>query len=160
VWIGDRELTGDELAQSLETAYGRFINDTYWLLMPWKWLDPGVHLTAQGTAEVDGAACDVVELTFGDVGLTSGDRYLGYVDRGTGLMRRWSYVLQEEDGTPGSAEPTVWNWEGWRRVEPGVWFAERKVRQGDGPPTAIVTDGIELYQAPTDEQLASWFRVP
>jgi hypothetical protein len=158
VWIGDRELAGDELAAALEQAYGRFINDTYWLLMPWKWLDPGVNLTAQGAADVDGKTCDVVGLSFGAVGLTSNDRYLAYVDRDTGFMLRWSYVLQQDDGSPGTADPTVWNWEGWRQVPPGVWFAERKVKQGEGPPVAIVTEVEDLVQSPTDEQLAAWFR--
>lgn len=160
VWVGDRALEGDELATWLERAYGRFINDTYWLLMPWKWLDPGVNRTLKDTAEVDGTLCDVVELTFGDVGLTSGDRYLGYVDRSTRRMIRWSYVLQEEDGTPGSAEPSVWNWEGWREVPPGVWFAERKRRVGGEGAVSILTDDIELHTAPSDEQLAEWFQTP
>jgi hypothetical protein len=30
-WLDGEELTGDVLKKALETAYGRFINDTYWL---------------------------------------------------------------------------------------------------------------------------------
>jgi hypothetical protein len=161
VWLDDEEVTGDALPAQLERAYGRFINDTYWLLMPWKWRDPGVNLTHLGTEQVGGAVCDVVELSFADVGLTSKDRYRAYLDRESGLMVRWAYVLQGEDGAPGSGEPTVWDWTEWTEVEPGVWFAFRKVRQGgDGPAAAIVTDGVELFLEPGDEELAGWFRAP
>lgn len=160
-WLGGEEIAGDALAGHLERAYGRFINDTYWLLMPWKWRDPGVNLTYIGTAEVDGATCDEVELSFGEVGLTSNDRYRAFLDRESGRMVRWSYVLQGEDGTPGAGEPTVWDWTGWVRVEPGAWFAERRVRLGgEGPPVAITTTGIELHVAPDAEQLADWFTAP
>lgn len=158
VWLADEAVPGEALAAHLERAYGRFINDTYWLLMPWKWRDPGVHLARVGDETVNGRECAVVELTFGEVGLTSNDRYRGYVDHETGRMVRWSYVLQDEEGKPGSSEPTVWDWTGWVEVD-GVWFSERKERVGgDGPPVAITTHGIELHAEPSAEQLAAWFQ--
>ncbi len=158
VWLGDEEVADEALPDQLERAYGRFINDTYWLLMPWKWRDPGVTLTSVGTEEVDGAQCDVVELSFGDVGLTSNDRYRGYVARDSGQMVRWSYVLQDEEGAPGTGEATVWNWAGWVEVEPGVWFSERKERLGgEAPAVAITTSGVQLHVDPSVDQLAGWF---
>jgi len=159
VWLGEDEVSGEDQAGQLERAYGRFINDTYWLLMPWKWRDPGVNLESLGPETIDDKTVDVVELSFGAVGLTSNDRYRGYVDRETGRMTRWSYVLQTEEGEPGAGEATVWDWDGWVEVEPGVWFSERKVRQGgEGPPVAITTTGVELHQNPTAEELAAWFK--
>jgi hypothetical protein len=158
VWLGGEELVGEALAERLDRAYARFINDSYWLLMPWKWLDPGVHLAYVGTDEVDGESCDVVELTFGEnVGLTSNDRYRGYVSRTSGLMTRWSYVLQNDDFTSGEGEPTTWNWTQWAQTEQGVWFSTRKTRLGDGPSVAIVFPSVELIETPTPEQLESWF---
>ncbi len=157
-WRGDEEVTGEALAERLESAYGRFINDSYWLLMPWKWLDPGVHLAYIGTAEVDGEVCDVVELTFGEnIGLTSNDRYRGFVSRDSGLMTRWSYVLQNDDLTSGEGEPTIWNWTEWTPNEQGVWFSQRKTRLEDGPAVAIVFPAVELVGSPTADQLESWF---
>ena len=32
----------------VKQAYGSFINDMYWLAMPWKWMEPGVHLKYMG----------------------------------------------------------------------------------------------------------------
>jgi len=103
-WLGDRELAGDELAQWLERGYGRFINDTYWLLMPWKWLDPGVNLEYVGKKTVDGQEYEVVTLSFGSgVGLTSNDHYWAYVSTKSNLMERWEYVLETEEGAPGNS---------------------------------------------------------
>jgi DNA-binding beta-propeller fold protein YncE len=126
-------------------AYGRFINDTYWLLMPWKWLDDGVNLTYEGERQVDGRTYDVVLLTFDTgVGLTSGDRYWGFVSRETGLMDRWEYVLQKEDGSPGDGAPTAWTWGGWRDAGGGVRLATRKERIGGEKPLAIVSPAVSL----------------
>ncbi len=96
----------------LDEAYEAFINDTYWLLMPYKMKDPGVHLNYAGEETRDGRAYDLVELTFEDVGLTPRDHYWAHVNRKTHLMDRWSYILQDD---PPRSEPTVWDWKGWTR---------------------------------------------
>lgn len=155
-WIGGRELAGEELAAWLERAYGRFINDSYWLLMPWKWLDPGVHASWQGDRTVDGTSYEVVELTFGDgVGLTSNDRYWGLVDPRTGRMERWEYLLQTETGEPGVGEPTRWAWEGWTRTEAGVWLATERRRLGDdAPDVRILFPVAEARAAISDAEMA------
>ena len=106
------ELAGDDKAQMLEMAYGAFINDTYWLLMPYKLLDPGVTLHDAPSETIDGKAYDVVKLTFGGVGLTPGDSYWAYLDQETGLMARWAYHLQ---GWEADREKTVWEWRNWDR---------------------------------------------
>ncbi len=109
-WLDGAEVTGEKAAELLETAYGAWVNDTYWLLMPYKLLDPGVHLTYEGTESLDGVPYDVLGLAFEGVGLTPGDRYWAWINRDTGLMDRWAYRLQSQ---PEDAEPTVWRWQGW-----------------------------------------------
>ena len=47
-FVNGRQIEGEEKKKLLETAYGRFINDTYWLLAPWKVFDPGVHRDYDG----------------------------------------------------------------------------------------------------------------
>ena len=60
---------GEDLQKLLDMGYGRFINDTYWLLMPFKWNDPGVHLKYEGTATDKDTVWDKVRLSFeADVG--------------------------------------------------------------------------------------------
>jgi len=131
---------GEDAAEYLDMAYGRFINDTYWLLMPWKWMDPGVTLTPAGQETIDGAVCDVVELSFKDeIGLTSSDHYWGYVSRDTGLMVRWGFVLEDEEGNPGTGDRSLFTWEDWQDVGGGLKLSLRKpLVDEDGAKFAVV----------------------
>ena len=72
--------------------------------MPWKWMDAGVNLKYMGVKTRGGEKFDVVELTFGKVGLTPGDRYKAYVSQKNKLMTHWEFVLQS--GRKGS-----WDWQ-------------------------------------------------
>lgn len=135
VFLNDSEADSSSTPGFLASAYRRFINDTYWLLMPVKLLDPGVRRAFE--ADSSDAETDVVRLTFGDVGLTPGDTYWVYVDRTTGRVRRWAYVLQ---GNP-DAPPTYFEWTDWKPYpsEKGdVWMSSRKPGAG----IAILTDSI------------------
>src|SRR5262249_43293849 len=89
--LGDQPLVDEDAKPYLENAYGMFINDTYWLLMPYKMKDPGVHLKYDGEATEEGKTYDKVQLTFDDVGLTPKDRYWAFVDRKTHRMDKWQY---------------------------------------------------------------------
>jgi hypothetical protein len=109
-YMNAQEVTGEQAAKLLELAYGTWINDTYWLLMPYKLQDPGVHLAAGGEDTVDGKKYDKLELTFDHVGLTPGDHYTVWVNHDTHLVDRWAYLL--ESAKP-DEKPTGWTWEGW-----------------------------------------------
>ncbi|HVT44994.1 MAG TPA: hypothetical protein VMT00_11430 [Thermoanaerobaculia bacterium] len=91
----DGEVPADSAAW-LERGYRRFINDTYWLLMPLKMLDPGTHLEPAGARTDEcGRTWDVVKLTFDEgIGLTPKDQYWPWVNRDTGLVDRWDMLLQ------------------------------------------------------------------
>lgn len=99
-----RKLEGPDADKAVENAYGAFINDMYWLAMPWKWLDDGVNLKYIGEKKLGNDNCDVVELTFGKIGLTPGDTYQAYVSRSSHLMTHWEYVLQDK-------QKGAWDWE-------------------------------------------------
>jgi hypothetical protein len=126
-WLNEVALEGEDLASWLDRGHGRFINDTYWLLMPWKWTDPGVVLYYEDTEEIDGVVYDRIRLEFETgVGRTSGDRYWGWVSQNTHLMDRWGYVLQDDQGAPGSGEPTLWIWKDWVDAGDGVFLSATK----------------------------------
>lgn len=134
----------DSAAQAalLEQAYRRYINDTYWLLMPVKLFDEGVNRSLVPDSAT--ADADVLHLTFGEVGLTPGDRYWVYVDRATGRVTRWAFVLE---GDP-EAAPRAYAWTGYEQLdtEAGpIVVATRK--EALGQPTALLTDAVE---APTE----------
>jgi hypothetical protein len=111
-WLSGQEASGEKLDELLKSAWGAWVNDTYWLLMPYKLRDPGVTLADAGEETVDGVVYDKVQLSFANVGLTPGDRYWAYVNRSTHLMDRWAYILESMDP---QGPPTVWEWQGWTR---------------------------------------------
>lgn len=128
VFLDGQEATGEAQKEWLERAYGAWINDTYWLVMPYKLRDPGVVLSYAGEETIDGKVYDKVALGFDNVGLTPGDHYWAYLDRATGLMDRWAYHLQDmkpED------PPTVWTWEGWQRYGK-ILLAPKRKKLSDG----------------------------
>ena len=107
----------------LNHAYRRFINDTYWMLAPVKVFDPGVERTY--LADSSTAEHEVLRLTFSDVGVTPGDRYLLYIDAQTGRLDRWAFVLQ---GNP-EAPPSYYRWigyEGFKTAAGSLYVGTRK----------------------------------
>jgi len=112
-FVNGRPVEGEERDVLVKTAYGRFINDTYWLLAPWKIFDPGVRLTYDGEKDCpEGGICDVLHLSFEEnVGLTPKDVYWFWITRDSRRMVQWQYVL-------GGAqeEPTSALWKDWRSV--------------------------------------------
>jgi hypothetical protein len=43
VWLDGRPVTGEQAMEMLRQANAIYVNDSYWLIMPYKWRDPGVH---------------------------------------------------------------------------------------------------------------------
>ena len=113
-FVNGSRAEGEEKAKGLEHAYGRFINDTYWLLAPWKVFDPGVHLEYVGPVKsAAGEDCEEIKVSFDNVGLTPKDVYWMDIDRSTHLLDQWKYVLNG-----GNDPPTVVAWKDWRRFGP------------------------------------------
>jgi hypothetical protein len=113
--LPDRD-TSDVAAQ-VQNGYERWVNDSYWLMMPFKVRDPGTNLKYSDLKKgTGGVAWDVLELTFDQgVGLTPGDHYWLYVNTKTHLMDKWDFLLQSMDpkGPPSHA-----TWEEWTKVGP------------------------------------------
>lgn len=99
----------------VQMGYERWVNDTYWFIMPFKLRDPGVNLKwARSQKKADGNQYDVLELSFGKgIGLTPGDRYWVYVNRRTHLVDHWDMLLQGQKPPPGTA-----TWESWTQIGP------------------------------------------
>ena len=81
-----------------KTAYGRWVNDSYWLLAPLKIRDRGVKVEAGGAKELHGATCETLRLSFDTVGLTPADQYVLYLDPKTKLVCAWDYIPKTGDG--------------------------------------------------------------
>lgn len=136
-WMNGGEIQGDSLRSLLKRAKTYWTNDTYWMLMPYKLRDPGVHLAMAGDSAAGGQAWDRVALWFDDVGETPGDRYWVYVNRSSHRIERWDMVLQ--GSTP---PPRTYSWEGWEEHD-GLWFPTAH-RQGE---TNVFTREVETVRA-------------
>ncbi len=94
-WVNGSPALDKDLQEMLALGYRRFINDTYWLLMPLKMLDPGVHRAYEGQKTDGGHTYDVVKLSFDQgVGITSADQYWAWINRDTGMVDQWHMKLQ------------------------------------------------------------------
>jgi hypothetical protein len=79
-------------ARIVEGAHRTFINDTYWLLMPTKLFDEGVQRSLVPDSST--SETGVLRLTFQGVGYTPDDNYWIWIDRATGHVMQWTYMLQ------------------------------------------------------------------
>jgi hypothetical protein len=81
-----------------KTAYGRWVNDSYWLLAPLKIRDRGVKVEAGGPKELNGVTYETLRLSFDQVGLTPTDHYVFYLDPQTKLPHAWDYIPKSGEG--------------------------------------------------------------
>jgi hypothetical protein len=146
-FLKGKPLAGEEEKKYVEQGYAIWVNDTYWLLMPYKMRDPGVTLALAGEEKKGDEAWDKVVLTFDGVGLTPKDKYWVYVNRDTGLVDKWEYILK---GGPGPATPFMWkNW-----VRHGkIMLANDRVNPKDG--TRIYFPVLEAPAAVADAVFTS-----
>ncbi len=79
-------------------AFGRWVNDSYWLLAPLKIRDQGVKVEAGGPKDLNGASVETINLSFENVGLTPTDRYVIYIDPQTKMPKAWDYIPQSGTG--------------------------------------------------------------
>jgi hypothetical protein len=132
------ELTEPEaLAKALEGGRRAWINDSYWLVMPYKLKDSGVTLTYAGEgALADGRKADLLQMTFKGVGVTPDNRYLVFVGRDTHLVERWQYFQKAGDAEP--KMDTVW--EGWG------WYGGIRLASGRGEKREL--GGLQVLDIP------------
>jgi len=96
----------DSVQKYLSQAQGAWINDSYWLVMPYKLKDSGVTLEYVGeeiTQEGDSAY--VLELTFEEVGNTPQNKYHVFVDKNTFLVSQWAYFSEADQAAPNFTMP-------------------------------------------------------
>lgn len=85
-------------AEFLKKGKGMWINDAYWLVMPFKLKDSGVTLKHLGAGKTEaGLSADILELTFENVGNTPNNKYLVYVDQQEKLVRQWDFFTNTTD---------------------------------------------------------------
>ncbi len=141
-WVGGEPASGDALEKLLESGYAWWVNDSYWLVMPYKLRDDGVVLTYAGLEAEQLGTWDKVLLTFEGVGLTPKDKYWVFVNRNTGLVERWEFVLKGAD-----TAPVRWDWSGWKTFGP-IQLADERRNPMDG--TRILFPVLDVPESVPD----------
>lgn len=99
---GKEETQPDSVAKYTKAAKSAWINDSYWLVMPYKLKDSGVTLKDLGETKTEaGATADLLQLTFKGVGDTPQNKYQICVDKTTHLVSQWAYYPKFSDEKPG-----------------------------------------------------------
>lgn len=98
---GEEQTHPDTLRKYLDLGKRAWINDSYWLIMPFKLRDPGVTLRYLGRKNTEaGQAADVLQLTFSNVGVTPENKYHVWVDTKTHLVTQWAFFKKYTDEKP------------------------------------------------------------
>jgi hypothetical protein len=128
VQVKGQELTEpDSLQKMLARAKSIWINDSYWLLMPFKLKDTGVTLKYLGEdTTFTGSKCNVLELTFQNVGDTPQNKYRVYVDLKDNLVKQWAYYKEASQDSASQ----IWPWDNYKRYGNILLSADRSDNKG------------------------------
>ncbi len=112
VILNGKELSKtDSLDKYLTKGKEMWINDSYWLFMPFKLKDPGVSLHYLGSDTTkNGNLAEKIELTFEQVGVTPDNKYHIYIDPIKNLVLQWDFFPNSRDTIPRFSTP----WEQYR----------------------------------------------
>ena len=144
-WKNGAEVTEPEaLAELLDLGEAAWINDSYWMFMPFKLRDPGVTLAHVGQAAMlDGRPAEVLELTFSEVGRTPENRYRVYVASDSGLVEQWDFYARAEDDEPRFQIP----WHDWR-PHGGILLSADRGESGHTGVAVLERVPAELFTSP------------
>jgi len=114
------------LKDLLALGYRRYTNDIYWLLMPLKMLEPGVHRSSQGErTDAAGHKWDVLRLTF-DPSLEINYDVWAWINRESGLVEEWD---MKAPGAAATDPPVEVFFRDFKRVA-GVLISMRREVKG------------------------------
>ncbi len=126
----------DSLAKYLDIGKKVWINDSYWLVMPFKLKDSGVTLKYLGDSKTEAEeAADLLQMTFAGVGVTPENKYQVWVDKKTRLITQWAYFTKFSDEKPEIVNP----WGAYKRCGKILLSPERGSRGSLAPVEVLKT---------------------
>lgn len=130
VQVRGEEITEpDSLQKMLERGRSIWINDSYWLTMPFKLKDSGVRLKYLGEdTTTTGLKCNVLEVTFKNVGDTPDNKYRVYVDLKDNLVKQWAYYKEASQDSASQ----IWPWDNYKSYGDILLSADRSDNKGPG----------------------------
>ena len=141
---GTEEVNTDSVSYYLEQGWRTWINDSYWLVMPYKLKDTGVTLTylKEDTTQM-GEWSDVLKLTFDNVGVSPENAYWVWVSKETNLVKQWAYYAHFTDLEPRFLSP----WGNYQQLGNILLSNERGTRE--------LTE-VEVLESVPEERFASF----
>ncbi|TDB63324.1 hypothetical protein [Arundinibacter roseus] len=122
-----QELTQpDSVAKYLSQGHSAWINDAYWLVMPYKLKDSGVTLKYVGPEKTeDGADAEKIQLTFERVGDTPQNKYHVWISPESNLVTQWAYFAKADSEKPNFVLP----WKNYKQHGKIMLSGDRGQRQ-------------------------------
>jgi hypothetical protein len=103
---GAEQTAADSVKKYMKTGKGAWINDSYWLTMPFKLKDNGVTLKYLGEGKTElGKDAYLLQMTFKEVGNTPNNMYKVWVEKESNLLTQWAYFSKSTDEKPGFTRP-------------------------------------------------------
>lgn len=145
VFVGDSLIApADSLQKMINRGKEIWINDSYWLFMPFKLKDSGVTLKYMGRdTMLTGSPAEVLQLTFENVGVTPNNKYMIYIDPEEHLVKQWAYFQQSDQDSANFVMP----WDNYKRYGNVMISADRSDDRGpknvqlyDSLPDALFED--------------------
>ncbi len=105
-WQGDEAVQDStRKVRLMSMAEKIWANDSYWLFMPFKMLDPGVRLKYLGEDSLSTGPAHRLKMTFEEVGFTPQNKYHVWVDQKDHLVRKWAYFKKRDKKKPDMTTP-------------------------------------------------------
>lgn len=145
VWESGVEITEkNALNKKLQWGYEVWINDSYWVVMPFKLHDDGVNLTySREDKSLDGQPVDVLTMTFNDVGVTPDNKYEVFFDKQTMLVREFAYYPTVDTLKPKFRLP----WANWQRYGK-IKLADNRGKGGMAPVNVFDKLPVSVFKSP------------
>lgn len=127
VKMKNTEITeADSLKKLVDKAMSIWMNDSYWLVMPFKLKDSGVTIKYMGEDTLKGGRFNTLVLTFKEVGVTPQNKYKLYVDIKEKLVRNWAYYSNATQDTANFIRP----WDNYQKYGNILLSADRSDKAG------------------------------
>ncbi|MVM38011.1 hypothetical protein GO730_11110 [Spirosoma sp. HMF3257] len=98
---GEEVLIADSVTKYVKQGKRNWINDSFWLLMPFRLKDAGVTLKYLGAEATQmGKPADVLQVSFKNGSLMPGARYKIWVDKKSHLVSQWAHFQKPTDQQP------------------------------------------------------------
>ena len=134
----------DSLQKYGKMGRSMWINDSYWIVMPFKLKDSGVTLKyLKEDTTATGESAHILQLTFQEVGNTPQNRYEIAVSKDRKLVTQWAFYREREDKEPAFVLP----WDGYEDYNGLLLASDRgqrsisEIEVTDNPPAGVFEIG-------------------